>query len=1282
MLRRSLVLSIFVLTLTACNFSGTTEKGPFSSGSSVTASQLDGQAQPISSSTKSSSVISDKGGYSIGRISWNGWTQLQVTGQFYDEFTGETSSDAFTLDAITKKDRSFDRANIHLFSHLAASRIRQRVANGQNLGSAWKSTQNEMKNIFGLPRVSTNYHRGVEQLSLSSGRGRYRKENANLLLFTGSFLAVGGNASTLASLTADFVDDGQFNGVGADIFHSIAVKASTEGLLTDLSNNLSALGVSNPPNNGDMPSLPQWVIEGEADNTPPVITVVGENPVEVEQGSVYSDEGATAIDNVDGAVVATLSANSDAVDTSTQAGTTFTIEYEATDIAGNSATATRTVIIIAGANQVPVAENQTVIVDEDTTNNQVTLTGSDGDEDVLSFDIAINTGPNNGTLSGVAPDLFYTPDENFFGTDSFEFTVNDGTDTSNVATITLTVNPINDAPTVNAGSDVSVDVGDEVTLEGIGLDIDGDDLSYSWSEDGVELATTASFDYLAETGGTHNLTITVSDGIATATDDVVVNVNLPDLYQIVFMVGGAPLPNSTTVVQKNLSAAQFTEDVLLLASVVDSDGNTIDSEPDFDIQDVDLTTPNSVGYDLVFSFIDPFQREITNTLKVIVLNSAPRAVSQNITVDEDSVDNAITLVATDSNGDAITYTTTVPNNGVLSGTPPSITYTPFANFEGIDRFTFTASDGIDSSTVMITVTVTGVNDLPMANAGTDATVDVGTVVTLTGSGSDIEDGNNVSFSWVEEGNATVLSTSASFNYTPNSEGSHNLVLTVTDSDGGSTSDTVVVIAVNSPPIAAAQNITVDEDSVDNAITLVATDSNGDALTYTTTVPNNGNLSGTPPSITYTPFANFEGIDTFTFTASDGTDSSTATITVTVTGVNDLPTANAGTDATVDVGTVVTLTGSGSDVEDGNNVSFSWVEEGNATVLSTSASFNYTPNSEGSHNLVLTVTDSDGGSASDTVVVMAVSQSETYACASTLLTEGHFQDSFITAQVDDIAWPLDNLQAPTVLDIEEAFNAARYNELLETSNLELELFPSLDRTKLKMPTQAVWDAYSDSEKALYLINSERCSRRIRPYEGIAPEVIVSPAQTYAQFLADNDVFGHNEDGRTPWQRLAEDASVVVGDTADFFNKAENLAFVSRSSTGAFPVIRESVARSIYSYMYADKNATIDSNSGVASYGHRAFVLATGLVENSGEVNQEGLIGLGRAEVQSVVNFNGTDFNQTKVYSVMNGFDPNETWNMSNIQSVNLVKPDTCLVEDQIFNNTVPVSQACGGLIFLP
>jgi serine protease len=95
---------------------------------------------------------------------------------------------------------------------------------------------------------------------------------------------------------------------------------------------------------------------------------------------------------------------------------------------------------------------------------------------------------------------------------------------------------------------------------------------------------------------------------------------------------------------------------------------------------------------------------------------------------------------------------------------------------------------------------------------------------------------------------------------------------------------------NNPPVANDQSVTIDEDTP-VAITLTATDPDGDTLTYSIlSGPLNGVLTGTAPTLTYTPNTDYNGADSFTFKVNDGTaDSNTATVNITVTEAPTSPT---------------------------------------------------------------------------------------------------------------------------------------------------------------------------------------------------------------------------------------------------------------------------------------------------------------------------------------------------------------------------------------------------------
>ena len=327
---------------------GYAQKGAYIQGSELVINKLDKNFNPKKLKTLIGEVTNNQGRYKFKKIPWKGWTEINVTGLYFNELTGATSNTPLSLKSISRLKRyGVNKANTNLFTHLAAQRMKYRVANGEKRGKAWRNTQREIKRFFGLKRVLPRFG-GLNALNLTKGSGWYRKDNAILLLFTGGFLSAGGNAAMLQNLADDFADDGQFNGVGLTAFNNIARQSASAELLNTLAANMMAFGISNPPNSDDLPALPEWVVTTEIDSTPPVITIIGANPIDIVQGASYIDDGATAIDDQDGEVAVETAGS---VDTSVIG--TYTITYTATDIAGNTSGATRIVNVTLAPDTTP-----------------------------------------------------------------------------------------------------------------------------------------------------------------------------------------------------------------------------------------------------------------------------------------------------------------------------------------------------------------------------------------------------------------------------------------------------------------------------------------------------------------------------------------------------------------------------------------------------------------------------------------------------------------------------------------------------------------------------------------------------------------------------------------------------------------------------------------------------------------------------------------------------------------------------------------------------------------
>jgi hypothetical protein len=150
----------------------------------------------------------------------------------------------------------------------------------------------------------------------------------------------------------------------------------------------------------------------------------------------------------------------------------FTFQASDGFAASNNATVS---IAVTAINDPPVAVSATLTTSEDTT-APVALAASDIDSGNLTFNIV--AGPAHGTLTGVAPNLVYTPAANYSGPDSFSFQASDGMVASNNATVSIAVTAINDPPVaVGATLTTSEDTAAPVALAA--SDIDSGNLTFN-----------------------------------------------------------------------------------------------------------------------------------------------------------------------------------------------------------------------------------------------------------------------------------------------------------------------------------------------------------------------------------------------------------------------------------------------------------------------------------------------------------------------------------------------------------------------------------------------------------------------------------------------------------------------------------------------------------------------------------------------------------------------------------------------------------------------------------
>jgi VCBS repeat-containing protein len=373
-------------------------------------------------------------------------------------------------------------------------------------------------------------------------------------------------------------------------------------------------------------------------------------------------------------------------------------------------------------------------------------------------------------------------------------------------------------------------------------------------------------------------------------------------------------------------------------------------------------------------------------------NVAPVATDATFTINEDTVLSSA-VAGTDSNLDLLFYAlVTGPLSGFFSTTIDStagtFSYTPNADYNGSDSFTFSVFDGALSDIGTISIIVTPVNDAPItlsdsASTNEDTSVTTGNVLS---NDSDV-DGDTLTVSAFDmatiNGGTVTYNGDGTFDYTPalNFVGTDSFNYTAADGNGGSSSNTVTITVsnTNDAPIANADSYATDEDVVlvvaASGILENDTDIDSDSITavLVTDVTNGALVLLSDGSFTYTPNADYNGSDSFTYKASDGSaESATVTVTITVSPLNDAPLAigeSVSTDQNVSVSEIVAAT----DV-DGDTLTYAVVTapaNGTLTVFNTATgAFTYMPNTNyvGSDSFVFVAHDGTVASNEATVEI--------------------------------------------------------------------------------------------------------------------------------------------------------------------------------------------------------------------------------------------------------------------------------------------------------------------------
>ncbi|MEE8577477.1 MAG: Ig-like domain-containing protein, partial [candidate division Zixibacteria bacterium] len=651
-------------------------------------------------------------------------------------------------------------------------------------------------------------------------------------------------------------------------------------------------------------------------------------------------------------------------------------------------------IMVKAVNDPPTAIDGSVTTQEDTLVS-ITLAGCDPDGDALSYSVVKD--PSHGSLSGTAPNLTYTPNANFNGSDSFLFNVNDGTVDSAAATVSIKLKPVNDPPTASyvgakvqknppVAKDDSVTTKEDtpVSITLAGSDPDEDALSYTvvtCPSHGSLSGTAPNVSYTPKPNfnGSDSFTFKVSDEMADS-DAATVSIT-------VTAANDPPSANDDSArTQEDTPIAAI--DVLRNDTDVDDDQLTTSAVTQGKNGSVTINADNTLSYSPKANFCgtDSFTYTVcdgkdgtdtaTVNVKVKAVNDAPTAKDDSVTTQEDK-SVSIRLSGNDPDGDSLSYHVVKgPSHGKLSGTAPKLRYSPNANFNGSDSFTFKVSDKTtDSAAATVSIKVKPVNDTPTANDDSVTTQEE-RPVSIRLSGND-PDGDSLSYSVVKGPSHGKLSGKGpKLRYSPNANfnGSDSFAFKVSDktTDSAAATVSITVKAVNNRPTAKDDSAMTQEDKPVLAINVLTndTDVDNDQLNITTvTQGTNGSVSiNTDNTLSYSPKANFCGNDSFTYTVSDGKGGTdTATVNVKVKAVNDAPSFTSTPITTATVDALYTYDVDATDPDAGDTLAYSLtIKPKGMTIDTATGLIQWTPTSEqaGANDVVVKVADNRSVPASE------------------------------------------------------------------------------------------------------------------------------------------------------------------------------------------------------------------------------------------------------------------------------------------------------------------------------